>query len=757
MSDLYNSHQGTVIEGDLIKAEGDLTKAGETMETSCNYGQPIEEVYDGVLDGPILGSGAWGTVRVITHKRTNVQYALKILKLDHILDSNDGPSQQQQQQQQLLDELAVLCQIDHPNIARVEEVYEGIHEICIVQQLCQGGTLFDRLLGSNVHASYWTEQQCARLVKQMLSAIFYLHSRGIIHGDLKLESFVFFTSDLESELCLIDFGWSKHFHTPEGQQPQQQQLVNERVLRPYTLAPEMMEGQFDEKSDIWSLGVITYLLLSGETPFGGLDGEHFLLIKRRIPRARPLFEPVKVWERVSNDAVAFLRRLLQVNPILRPTSKEAQKDNWMQTLGATNSTQTGNRANNLNTRDALIRFKEQADLQKLLSESLGFALFPEQIIELHTAFQRVDVPMTGEISLGSLKMILLESAEAGKLGQWTKVDIESLFDSTRPMLRRENPKDDPMIYWDELLICSLSHAQMVDDHNLRLAFNRMDSKSQGYITLQNFQDLLLLGPSTGAAEDHSTLETLWLGRLNEVHAFQKNRIYYEDFQRIMNGSPDHKRTESFMDFSMEFPLQDDTSSSLSVTQRSALTTSGLVMDQPIPSHKADPSMKAISQKLPPRIATPREAAGESEFFWEDPNKLGDDKLVETIATPSPRRPYRPTGSQFSREVRQALLEATKLLDPSNAKGDATDRPVTTSSSKASDPAGLVIKRSVHQPQMPPSRAANEKMMMIISDPLCCFEIEVWQPNLKDPTVESANVFKIHEEFHYCAGLLHSSC
>jgi serine/threonine protein kinase len=106
-------------------------------------------------------------------------------------------------------------QLDHPNIVRLEEVYESQSEIYLVQELCLGGELFDRL--DEQPDYHYTEAECARLVKQMLCAVRYLHSKGIIHRDLKLENFLFSGTAKDSELKMIDFGLSKHFRYGEVQ------------------------------------------------------------------------------------------------------------------------------------------------------------------------------------------------------------------------------------------------------------------------------------------------------------------------------------------------------------------------------------------------------------------------------------------------------------------------------------------------------------------------------------------------------------
>jgi calcium-dependent protein kinase len=182
-----------------LHAGGDLQGRVVRMETP--FGKPIDAIYDGVHTGPILGSGVSGTVRLVTHIVTGVEYAVKTMDLG-LISSEVAVNQ-------LREEIYIMCQLDHPNIVRLEEVYEGLSEIYLVMELCVGGDLFDRL--DEESDFHYTEAKCARLVKQMLSSVRYLHSKNIIHRDLKLENFLFSSSEPDSVLKMIDFGLSKHF------------------------------------------------------------------------------------------------------------------------------------------------------------------------------------------------------------------------------------------------------------------------------------------------------------------------------------------------------------------------------------------------------------------------------------------------------------------------------------------------------------------------------------------------------------------
>ena len=303
---------GSAIDLEHMLSEQNCTSlSSKVVHIEVPFGRPIEEVYDGVHNGPILGSGVSGIVRKISHKKTGVEYAVKSLDL--------GLVETKEALEQLREEIFIMCQLDHPNIVRLEEVYESHSEIYLVQELCLGGELFDRL--DEQPDYHYTETECARLIKQMLCAVRYLHSKGIIHRDLKLENFLFSSTSPDSELKMIDFGLSKHFRYGEVQ--------HEAVGTPYTVAPEVIRGQYDERCDIWAIGVIAFLLFSGDPPFGGCGGpEPLMVVRQNILDGDFEFEPAEIWDLVSDLGKIFVQDLLVTDPKTRPTAREAQKHSW---------------------------------------------------------------------------------------------------------------------------------------------------------------------------------------------------------------------------------------------------------------------------------------------------------------------------------------------------------------------------------------------------------------------------------------------
>ena len=354
----------------------------------------------------------------------------------------------------------MLVQLDHPNIVRIEEVYESNNEIYIVQELCLGGDLFGRL--NEKPGFHFNEVQSARLVKQMLSSVRYIHSKGIIHRDLKLENFLFSSTKEDSPLKMIDFGLSKYFEIG--------QKHSDPVGTPYTCAPEILLGSYDEKCDVWAIGVIAYLMLSGETPFGGLDKENLAHVRQRIMRGQVHYQPPDVWDAISEDAKLFVKYLLNPSAGMRPSAKDAQLHPWIDVWLKKNT--LGDKQLSCKTLTALTHFKEASDIQKLLSEVISFTLLPEQIEEFRDDFEKIDREGDGEISLEAMKQVLLQSSDGGAAGPLDEEEIKEMFNSIRVR------KDEPTIRWHEFLAAGLSEAR-IDDRNLRLAFDRLDVEHKG--------------------------------------------------------------------------------------------------------------------------------------------------------------------------------------------------------------------------------------------------------------------------------------
>merc|ERR1712032_1541618 len=212
-------------------------------------------------------------------------------------------------------EIAIMKMMDHPNIVKLFETFEDHRNIYLVMELCSGGELFDRI----IDAGHFTEVQAAILMQQILRAMFYMHENHICHRDLKPENFIFQTKDpIEKTLLkIIDFGLSCKFEPG--------QVLTTKAGTPYYVAPQVLAGKYDHQSDMWSCGVIMFVLLCGYPPFYG-ETDADVLSKVRLGNFS--FNAAD-WKNVSEDAKNLIRMLLKMNPKDRYTAEQALNHEWV--------------------------------------------------------------------------------------------------------------------------------------------------------------------------------------------------------------------------------------------------------------------------------------------------------------------------------------------------------------------------------------------------------------------------------------------
>jgi hypothetical protein len=249
-----------------------------------------------------LGKGSYGSVYLATHRVTGDQRAVKVMNVDRVTSYY---------LRKLHTEISILKCLDHPNIIKLQDVFFGKRSVYLVMDLCRGGELFDLLNSGKSQGFVFREDRASKLMRDMLSAVHYLHSKGIVHRDLKLENFLFDAKNSNSPLVLIDFGLSKHFEPDER--------LTQRVGSCYYTAPEVLQGKYDYRCDIWSLGVLCYMMLSGSPPFYGktVDDVYAATLSQEA-----VF-PDKKFKHVSGVCMDFMKRLLIKDPNQRMSTTEA--------------------------------------------------------------------------------------------------------------------------------------------------------------------------------------------------------------------------------------------------------------------------------------------------------------------------------------------------------------------------------------------------------------------------------------------------
>jgi calcium/calmodulin-dependent protein kinase I len=251
-----------------------------------------------------LGRGAFSIVKLAVEKSTGIHYAVKMIKKDSVgQDFN-----------RLQTEMEILKKVQHPNIIALKEIIDTKNCLFIVTELVTGGELFDKI----VELGSYSEKDAALLVSKIVSAIAYLHSLGIVHRDLKPENLLLKDETTVSEVKLADFGLSKIVS--------QQVIMQTACGTPGYVAPEILQARgYDKEVDMWSIGVITYILLCGFPPF---YNEKLQLLFEQIMRADYDF-PVDYWSEISENAKDFIRKLLVVEPSKRLNSEQALQHPWL--------------------------------------------------------------------------------------------------------------------------------------------------------------------------------------------------------------------------------------------------------------------------------------------------------------------------------------------------------------------------------------------------------------------------------------------
>ncbi|RMZ89228.1 hypothetical protein DV736_g3549, partial [Chaetothyriales sp. CBS 134916] len=276
------------------------------VNTMLNKLQGQPESYDKKAQykfGRTLGAGTYGIVREADiHGR---KVAIKIILKKNIKGN----------EQMVYDELKMLQSLHHPHIVAFDDWFESRDKYYIVTQLATGGELFERICDQGK----FTEKDASRTIKEVLEAVDYLHDRQIVHRDLKPENLLYLSRASDSELVLADFGIAKMLDTPG-------EVLTTMAGSFGYAAPEVMLKQGHGKAvDMWSLGVITYTLLCGYSPF---RAENLQDLIDECKYGRIVFHE-RYWKDVSKDAKDFIMTLLQPDPKQRATSKQALKHIWL--------------------------------------------------------------------------------------------------------------------------------------------------------------------------------------------------------------------------------------------------------------------------------------------------------------------------------------------------------------------------------------------------------------------------------------------
>mmetsp|Transcript_25021 Transcript_25021/g.58694 ORF Transcript_25021/g.58694 Transcript_25021/m.58694 type:complete len:574 (+) Transcript_25021:312-2033(+) len=277
-----------------------------------------------------LKSGSFATVCRGTHRATGRKVAIKCVLRKDLPPSDDAA---------IYDEVAILASLNHPHIVPIIDFFDEKDCYFIVMELMSGGDLFDRIGQKKTYS----EADARDLVIKMLKAVAFCHVRSIAHCDMKPKNLLLMSDDNDSYIKLADFGFSARVHEPKS--------LSKQCGTPFFVAPEiLLRKGYDQQSDMWSVGCIIFLLLSGNLPFMGRSQKELF---RKIVAGKFEFKEDD-WEGVSDEARDLVRGLLILDPDKRLTAKQAVRHKWLKasrdSLSLINLQNTSQRLKTFNAR-----------------------------------------------------------------------------------------------------------------------------------------------------------------------------------------------------------------------------------------------------------------------------------------------------------------------------------------------------------------------------------------------------------------------
>ncbi|KAJ0106674.1 hypothetical protein Patl1_17616 [Pistacia atlantica] len=395
----------------------------------------------------------------------------------------------------------------HRNIVELKGAYEDRHSVNLVMELCAGGELFDRIIAKG----HYSERAAANLCRQIVTVVHNCHSMGVMHRDLKPENFLLLNTDEDSPLKATDFGLSVFFKPGD--------VFKDLVGSAYYVAPEILRRSYGAEADIWSAGVILYILLSGVPPFWGENEQG---IFDAVLRGHLDFSS-EPWPSISSSAKDLVKKMLRADPRERLSAVEVLNHPWMREDGdasdkpldiAVLTRMKQFRAMNKLKKVALKRGR-QYKWDKVIAENLS----EEEIMGLKEMFKSMDTDNSGTITYEELK------AGLPKLG--TRLSESEV----RQLMEAADVDGNGTIDYIEFITATMHMNRMEREDHLYKAFEYFDKDNSGYITMEELEHAL----KKYNMGDAKTIKEI----IAEVDTDNDGRINYEEFVAMMKkGNPD---------------------------------------------------------------------------------------------------------------------------------------------------------------------------------------------------------------------------
>ncbi|CAK9184757.1 unnamed protein product [Ilex paraguariensis] len=455
---------------------------------------PKTHICDKYILGRELGRGEFGITYLCTDRESREALACKSIskkKLRTAIDIED-----------VRREVAIMSSLpDHPNIVRLRATYEDNEAVHLVMELCEGGELFDRI----VARGHYSERAAATVARTIAEVVRMCHQNGVMHRDLKPENFLFGNKKENSVLKAIDFGLSVFFKPGER--------FSEIVGSPYYMAPEVLKRNYGPEVDIWSSGVILYILLCGVPPFWAEteQGVALAILRGVIDFKR---EP---WPQISDSAKNLVRQMLESDPRKRLTAQQVLEHPWIQNAKKASNVPLGDIV-----RTRLKQFSVMNRFKKKVLRVIAEHLSVEEVEVIRDMFSLMDSDSDGKVTYEELK------AGLRKVGsQLAEPEIKLLMDVA-------DVDGNGVLDYGEFVAVTIHLQKMENDEHFRQAFMFFDKDGSGYIEIDELREAL-------ADESGETDMDVLSEIMREVDTNKDGQISYEEFVAMMKTGTDWRK------------------------------------------------------------------------------------------------------------------------------------------------------------------------------------------------------------------------
>ncbi|CAL9051818.1 unnamed protein product [Musa banksii] len=469
------------------QALSSVGRAPSSAKIGPVLGNPMVDVTSLYALDKELGRGQFGVAYLCMEKSTGQKYACKSVSKRKLVTKRDMEDMRR--------EVMILQHLTgQPNIVEFKGAYEDKDSVHLVMELCSGGELFDRITAKGSYS----EKQAAAVCRDIVNVVNVCHFMGVMHRDLKPENFLLVSKDENAELKATDFGLSVFIE--EGK------VYKDVVGSAYYIAPEVLLKNYGKEIDVWSAGVILYILLSGVPPFWAETEKG---IFDAISQGYIDFES-QPWPTISRGAKDLIRKMLTKDPKQRITAAQAlAEDPWLREGG-----EASDKPIDSAVLTRMKQFRAMNKLKKLaLKVVIAETLSEEDLKGLQHTFNNIDTDRSGTITLEELKTGLR------RLGsKLTEDEIKQLMDAA-------DVDKNGTIDYIEFMAATMHRHKLEKEEHLLKAFEHFDKDHSGYIT----RDELKHAMSQYGMGDEATINEV----LDDVDTDKDGRINYEEFVAMM--------------------------------------------------------------------------------------------------------------------------------------------------------------------------------------------------------------------------------